>query len=66
MNIDMTQDKLDEMRKIVQDWTGVEYVVDSPKQEKVTNVALRVAYVRLYMRVWHMVKDDEYREDNDW
>ena len=63
----MRQDQLEEMRKVVQDWTGTKYVVDCPEQAKVTNVALRVAYTRLYMRVWYMVKDkDEHREDNDW
>lgn len=57
--IKMTTDKIEEMRRVVHDWTGTKYVVDSPKQEKVTNVALRVAYIRLYMRIWYMVKDKD-------
>ncbi len=58
MSIKMDEAQLEEMRRVVHDWTGTKYVVDSPKQEKVTNVALRVAYIRLYMRIWYMVKDE--------
>lgn len=59
MSIKMDEAQLEEMRRVVHDWTGTKYVVDSPKQEKVTNVALRVAYIRLYMRIWYMVKDKD-------